>query len=196
MSNALIPTQVGAKGDYQVLIWINAAAPLGRAFIYTGLSVWHPIAGMQMAASKWLLVSGVVLLSQTTVWAQDHDSDLGKIEYQSKCASCHGNDAKGDGPIADQLKIPPANLTQLAKKNGGVFPLSAVYEKIDGRQEVKAHGPRDMPVWGYRYLPSPNPTPSTTPIQSWSWLDVPDPEAVVRERILALVDYLYRIQEK
>jgi mono/diheme cytochrome c family protein len=132
-----------------------------------------------MIASKCLMVSGAVLLFQApAVWAQDQDHDLGKVEYQSKCASCHGSDAKGDGPIADQLKTPPADLTQLAKKNGGVFPLSAVYEKIDGRQEVKAHGRRDMPVWGYRYFPSPNPTPNTKPMESWSWLDMPDPEAV------------------
>ncbi len=149
-----------------------------------------------MAALKWIVVSGAILLFETPVWAQDHDSDLGKIEYQSKCASCHGSDAKGDGPMADQLKIAPADLTQLAKKNGGVFPLGAVYEKIDGRQEVKAHGPRDMPVWGYRYLPSPNPAPGAKSIESWSWLDMPDPEAVIRNRILALVDYLYRVQEK
>lgn len=106
-----------------------------------------------MAALRWLLVSGAILLLEAPAQAQDQD--LGKMEYQSKCASCHGTDAKGDGPIADQLKTSPANLTQLGKKNGGVFPLGAVYEKIDGRQEVKAHGPREMPVWGYRYMPSP-----------------------------------------
>ncbi len=72
-----------------------------------------------MAALKWVVVSGAILLFQNPVWSQEHDSDLGKIEYQSKCASCHGSDAKGDGPLADQLKIGPADLTQLAKKNGG-----------------------------------------------------------------------------
>ncbi len=149
-----------------------------------------------MAALKWLMVSGAVLLSQAPAWSQDQEHDLGKIEYQSRCSSCHGTDAKGDGPIADQLKIPPADLTQLAKKNGGVFPLNAVYEKIDGRQEVKAHGPREMPVWGYRYMPSPYLPPSPKSIESWSWLDMPDPETVIRDRILALVDYLYRRQEK
>lgn len=65
----------------------------------------------------------------------------------------HGSAAKGDGPMADQLGTAPAGLTQLAKKNGGIFPINAVYEKIDGRQEVKAHGSREMPVWGYRYAP-------------------------------------------
>ena len=87
-----------------------------------------------MAALKWVVVSGAVLF-QIPIWAQDHDSDLGKIEYQSKCASCHGNDAKGDGPIADQLKIRPADLTQLAKKNGG---LSASFPVRDDRDTSKS----------------------------------------------------------
>jgi mono/diheme cytochrome c family protein len=78
--------------------------------------------------------------------------DVGKAEYLSSCAVCHGTDAKGKGSLAGQLKAAPADLTQLAKKNGGVFPLNAVYEKIDGRQDVKAHGPRDMPIWGLSIL--------------------------------------------
>jgi mono/diheme cytochrome c family protein len=130
---------------------------------------------MNIAALKWLMVLSTILVLQGPVWAQDRD--FGKMEYHFRCAVCHGNDGKGHGPLADQLKAAPADLTQLAKTNGGVFPRNAVHEIIDGRQEVKAHGPRDMPVWGYRYMPS-------------------HPEAVVRSRIRALVDYLYRIQEK
>ncbi len=128
--------------------------------------------------------AAAMLLFQTAVRAEGNNGDLGKVEYHLRCASCHGSDGKGDGPVADQLKTPPADLTELAKKNGGVFPLSAVYEKIDGRQEVKAHGPRDMPVWGYLYLPS---ALNQKQPQSWLFLDT---------RILALADYLYRIQEK
>ena len=151
---------------------------------------------MARLTAIFAVVAAAIIPFQTLVWAEDRDHDLAKLEYQSKCASCHGIDAKGDGPIADQLKTPPADLTQLAKTNGGEFPLGAVYEKIDGRREVKAHGPREMPVWGYRYMPSPIQPMRTKPTESWSWLDLPDPEAVVRKRILALVDYLYRVQEK
>ncbi len=122
------------------------------------------------------------------------DPDAGKTEFEAKCAVCHGVDGKGDGPLASQLKTTPADLTQLSKKNGGVFPLSAVYEKIDGRQEVKAHGTRDMPVWGYRYAPLPSSALSPKPMESWPLSDLPDPEAIIRGRILALVDYLYRLQ--
>jgi mono/diheme cytochrome c family protein len=60
------------------------------------------------------------------------DRDIGKIEYQSNCASCHGIGAKGDGPMSTELKRRPTDLTVLAKKNNGVFPLNSVYRIIDG----------------------------------------------------------------
>jgi mono/diheme cytochrome c family protein len=101
---------------------------------------------MDKAAKALISASAVLLALQAQAWAQK--PDVGKAEYLSSCAVCHGTDAKGKGSLAGQLKAAPADLTQLAKKNGGVFPLNAVYEKIDGRQDVKAHGPRDMPIWG------------------------------------------------
>jgi len=133
---------------------------------------------MNMAALKLLMVfSGTFLVFQGPVWAKDWDR--GEIEYKSRCAVCHGIDAKGNGPLAAQLKTAPADLTRLAKKNEknrGVFPQSAVNEIIDGRQEVEAHGPRDMPVWGYQYRPGE--------------------QAGQKTRQGALLDYLNRIQEK
>jgi len=148
-------------------------------------------------AVQLLMGASLALAFQGQSWAQDQDA--GKIEYLSSCGACHGADAKGKGPMADQLKVTPADLTQLAKKNGGIFPVNAVYEKIDGRQEIQAHGPRDMPIWGYRYTPSPNVSSNQAfnPKPTESYLDLSyDPEIIIRGRILALVDYLYRIQEK
>lgn len=154
--------------------------------------------------------------------ASAQDIDVGRTEYQSSCASCHGMDGKGKGPLSLELKLTLTDLTALAIKNNGVFPLNAVYEVIDGRKSISAHGTRAMPIWGFRYTPSPNPnravravppssnvaTPSpnqaTQPSDEWtssrppvSYLDLShDPELVVRNRILAIVDYLYRIQQK
>ncbi|MGB7772065.1 MAG: hypothetical protein WBL43_09525 [Pseudolabrys sp.] len=74
----------------------------------------------------------------------------------SSCAPCHGADGKGKGPLsANKLKTKPADLTALAKKNNGVFPVSAVYEAIDGRNAIESHGAREMPIWGCRHTPSP-----------------------------------------
>lgn len=121
----------------------------------------------------------------TTAVAADK-VDLGKREYESNCIACHGRDLKG-GAYVDFLKVSPPDLTLLSKKNGGVFPLERVYAVIDGRQEVKAHGPRDMPIWGRDYQ-----------IKAGEYyVDMNyDPEAFVRGRIFALIDYLNRMQAK
>lgn len=77
----------------------------------------------------------------------------GRVSYRLYCASCHGQTARGDGPVAAYLKIPPADLTSLAEKNKGAFPAERVTAAIDGREAeaVPSHGPRDMPVWGMSF---------------------------------------------
>jgi mono/diheme cytochrome c family protein len=68
--------------------------------------------------------------------------------YQRYCAVCHGKDGKGGGPAAAALKASPADLTQLAKSNGGKFPLGAVRLLLGGGSATPAHGSREMPIWG------------------------------------------------
>jgi mono/diheme cytochrome c family protein len=75
----------------------------------------------------------------------------GHALYLQYCASCHGVTAEGDGPIARSLITPPANLRRLDERFGNPLPEDQVARYIDGRAEVKAHGPRDMPVWGNRF---------------------------------------------
>ena len=147
---------------------------------------------MAKYAVKWLIIANVIVGVNAAAWAQD--ADAGKSEFQSSCATCHGIDGKGKGPLAGQLKVAPTNLTALAKKNNGVFPFDAVYETIDGIKVIIAHGTRDMPIWGNRYTPVPNRalSPKSSRFFDFSY----DPEVVVRTRILAVIDYLNRIQEK
>jgi len=121
--------------------------------------------------------------------------DPGKFEFLSSCAPCHGSDGKGTGPVSAELKVPPPDLTALAKTNNGVFPFNSVYEIIDGRKALIAHGTRDMPIWGDRYAPEPS--RAMIPRASENVLNLfYDTEAVMRMRILAVIDYLSRIQEK
>lgn len=75
----------------------------------------------------------------------------GEQLYRRFCASCHGADARGDGPVAPMLKVMVPDLTQLARRRGGQFPADKVREIVDGRVFVGAHGPRLMPVWGYEF---------------------------------------------
>jgi mono/diheme cytochrome c family protein len=72
----------------------------------------------------------------------------GQEMFTSYCASCHGKDAKGDGPAASALKSAPVDLTRLAQKNGGKYPSDKVTAVLRGQAEVAAHGSREMPVWG------------------------------------------------
>lgn len=122
--------------------------------------------------------------------ASAESPDIGKVEFRSKCVVCHGESGKGDGSVLDLLKVAPADLTVLSKKNGGVFPFDRVYRVIDGREAVKAHGGREMPIWGGRYK-------TEAKAAAEYYMDVPyDMEMYARARILALIDYLNRIQEK
>jgi len=72
----------------------------------------------------------------------------GKQLYSSYCALCHGSDGKGSGPFSPQLKVLPPDLTQLAKKNHGVFPEMHVEAAIDGEYGKPSHGSAEMPIWG------------------------------------------------
>ena len=76
---------------------------------------------------------------------------VGEDQFLRNCASCHGMSGVGDGYVGKLLETPPANLRTIAERNGGTFPALKIAEIIDGRQEVKAHGPREMPVWGRRF---------------------------------------------
>ena len=68
--------------------------------------------------------------------------------FKSYCAACHGTDAKGNGPAAAALKVPPTDLTLLSKNNGGKFPDMKVVSAIRGDTVLPAHGTKEMPVWG------------------------------------------------
>lgn len=72
----------------------------------------------------------------------------GSYTYRTYCASCHGADAKGDGPLADSLRFRPPDLTLIAKRSGGEFPFEDVVRIVDGRKPLKGHGGPDMPIWG------------------------------------------------
>ena len=106
--------------------------------------------------------------------------ETGYERFIDSCAFCHGVDAKGSGPAAGMLEKEPADLTQLARNNGGRLPISYVYDTVDGRNILKPHGPQEMPVWGELWRNS-----------------VPDQyaEFYIRARILEIILFLDSIQE-
>jgi Cytochrome C oxidase, cbb3-type, subunit III len=147
---------------------------------------------MQLSQTSVVLISLAVSILARPAMSQQ--ADLGRAEYLSSCAACHGADGKGNGPIAPQLVKQPSDLTSLAKQNGGVFPVESVYRIIDGRTEVAPHGSRDMPIWGYRFVPR---SFYRQKLEEDFILAPPSsPEAVVHARILAVIDYLNRLQQR
>jgi mono/diheme cytochrome c family protein len=75
-------------------------------------------------------------------------STKGSDLFRAYCASCHGVDAKGNGPAAPALKAKVPDLTVLSKNNKGQFPEARVRKVIMGDDVVVAHGSREMPIWG------------------------------------------------
>lgn len=135
-----------------------------------------------LAASVALAI--LVFANKAASEASDGEDPIGLTEYEIACMSCHGLDGKGDGPKARMLSIMPADLTRIALRNGGVFPARTIYDMIDGRGVIPAHGQRDMPIWGDRYRKTGDPgeDPSTV-------------DQRARDLIQALVDYIEGIQQ-
>jgi mono/diheme cytochrome c family protein len=91
----------------------------------------------------------------TSVLAGEKDAGANDVRDGQKyfvryCASCHGVDGTGDGPVAKSLAKPPANLRLLSDRFGSPLPAAKLAELIDGRDAVRAHGTSEMPVWGER----------------------------------------------
>jgi mono/diheme cytochrome c family protein len=145
-----------------------------------------------MMGSRWLLGAalGLALLAGPALAEEPRDEasaeellrEIGRADFVRLCASCHGDSARGDGPAASSLKKPPADLTRIAARRGGSFPTREVTSTIDGRQDVAAHGSRDMPVWGLILA---------QPIHEET-----SGEEVLRGRLQVLVEYLRSIQVK
>jgi mono/diheme cytochrome c family protein len=143
---------------------------------------------MKRCAAAVVLGAGLLVAASGTAAPPGKAKvDPGKLEYEVSCALCHGMTGKGDGPYKLAIPKAPTDLTQLAKQNAGTFPFNRVYETIDGRKDVGAHGTRDMPIWGQRYQQA----------AAEYYIDVPyDPDVYVRGRILALTEYVNRLQAK
>jgi mono/diheme cytochrome c family protein len=105
------------------------------------------------------LVTGVLLLAVSAARPQDQQKELpeqtrliqslnGANLFQAYCATCHGKDAKSNGPAAASLKNQPPDLTRIGQRNGGKFPIDRVQKIIAGDDGIPAHGSRAMPIWG------------------------------------------------
>jgi mono/diheme cytochrome c family protein len=124
----------------------------------------------------------MVTLVSATASAADFVAMSGQQLYTQFCASCHGPEARGDGPVALSFAKPIPDLTLIARRHGGPFPREWVEQAIDGRQKIGAHGAYTMPVWGEDF--------------SRAEIGSPNAEQTTRMTIAKLVDYLETLQRK
>lgn len=149
--------------------------------IYTGWRLCR-----SSAVNVLLMVFSWALFAQAQA-QEEPIEEIGKREFVRSCAACHGETGRGDGLVAGLLTVRPPDLTSIRKRHGGKFPASWVYRIIDGRNDLRAHGSEDMPIWGDRYR-----------VDALRGLPLPlnvGADAVVHGRILSLVFYLDFIQE-
>lgn len=130
-----------------------------------------------------LSVAGVATFGfPASAAAQEPDqmkASQGAGVFRVYCGACHGAKGLGDGEIASVLDPKPANLTEIAKRNGGKFDIEMVKKNIDGRTRPKAHGNSQMPVWGDAFQVS----------------DGGNTQEEVDERIDRLAQFLWSIQK-
>jgi len=127
------------------------------------------------------LLAALLLLAACATPERSNEQLTGVELYERLCSSCHGPGAHGDGPVSSLIKTGVPDLTRLALHEGGEFPADDVRRTIDGRWDRRAHGARDMPVWGWQLYDSSNPTDEQE-------------RAIVDSMIGRLVEYLRSIQ--
>jgi mono/diheme cytochrome c family protein len=127
-----------------------------------------------------LLAAGAAPSRAEEVSSRDLVVEIGRADFLRHCAACHGADARGAGPTAPALTMPPPDLTRIAERRGGTFPSREVAEIVDGRRPLAAHGSREMPVWGRVFYVRIH--------------EASTEEEVVQGRLLVLVEYLKSIQ--
>ena len=126
-----------------------------------------------------ILFLGFVLLSAPSISRADEVTE-GRALYLRICASCHGVNADGNGPAAPALTTKASDLRALSARYGNPLPQDQIARFIDGRADVIAHGPRDMPVWGD---------------QVWEYKVGKGNDSQISPRVAALIAYLQSIQK-
>lgn len=146
----------------------------------TEMPVWGPIfQAFESDARARVRIANLVNYVESIQAPSTGPKNLGSQLFQTYCASCHGTTARGNGPLAEQLRHMPPDLTQFTNRNGGMFPSERVYRIIDGR-DIPSHGDREMPVWGDVFKTMPGGSAA----------------GAVKARIEAIVRYLEGIQER
>ena len=125
-----------------------------RSSLGGGMGLTIRLRFLGISALSIFLISAAGAAAQTKPAAEKQYEQLifsvrGPDLFRAHCAACHGPEGKGNGPVGAALKTKPADLTVLAKNNGGKFPTQRIQKFISGDDpSLLSHGTREMPVWG------------------------------------------------
>jgi mono/diheme cytochrome c family protein len=112
------------------------------------MPIWGPLfRAFESDARARVRIDNLVNYLETVQVRTASPTESGAVLFRTYCASCHGTDARGAGPMTTQLRRLPPSLTSFAVRNGGMFPAERVRRIIDGR-DIASHGTTEMPVWG------------------------------------------------
>jgi mono/diheme cytochrome c family protein len=136
---------------------------------------------MNLVRRCTILGSLLALAPLASAPAEEISHYNGEQLYYRFCASCHGESAEGDGPVASFFKLAPPDLTLIAKRRGGQFSAEEVARIIDGRDLRAPHGSRKMPVWGLEFY--------------YADTGNPDKQTQVEGLVDRLVEYLRKLQK-
>lgn len=132
-----------------------------------------------MRRLHWFVIAAAMICSPPAA-AADFAAMSGEQLYARFCASCHGAQGRGDGPVASSFAIEVPDLTAISRRSGGKVSRDRIARIIDGRYIIGAHGSRTMPVWGEDF--------------SRAGLGDPDAERATRIIIERLADYVWLLQ--
>ncbi len=177
--------QLGDEAERQL---VQLAAKLEGVTVSTEVLFGNParaiVTAAAMLAAILLSPLAVTPASEQEPTAQPQTEMRQRVTggevFRTYCATCHGRSGRGDGLLASSMQRKPADLTEIAKRNGGEYPSEIVFRTIDGKTPVRGHGGPGMPVWGDAFARSHDGGDATT----------------VKERIDSLVDFIRTLQVK
>jgi mono/diheme cytochrome c family protein len=177
---ALARRNDGSFPRARVLAFVTGTGRTTAAHGTTEMPIWGPLfRAFESDARARARLDNLITYLETLQAPATGVSEPGHRLFLTHCASCHGSDARGGGPVSTELRKTPPDLTMFAMRNGGLFPSERVRRIVDGR-DVPSHGDPAMPIWGDAFR------------RSRGGLS----EAQVKARIDAIVTYLERIQQR
>jgi len=144
----VMPGGTQAHGSQDMPVWGNIFRDSGQGAVAVQLRIYNLTRHIESIQDPPLVVGKVKVEKPQPVYAHQINPASGAAMYRAYCASCHGANGSGKGPVASTLKHGAADITLLARNNGGRFPSEQVEQILGMNPGAEAHGSKEMPVWG------------------------------------------------